>query len=140
MRGVRSVINEIEVGTGDERGDDELRREIEGALRWDAYPSQADVRVRVTEGSAKLSGLVCSLSDRVLAAKNAWVSGISSVDVSDLEITDCSSSGELTRTLRTAPPTDDEIMRAIEAALNSDPRMVSGNHRGGGRARTGGFP
>ncbi|MEX1309099.1 MAG: BON domain-containing protein [Candidatus Sulfomarinibacteraceae bacterium] len=123
VRGVREVDNGIAVEIVENRGDSELEMEIEAMLRWDAYLSRSVIRTRVEDGAAVLTGSVCSLGQRVLAANNAWVAGVRSVDVSGLEIIDCAAGTIETRRLSTPPPSDEEIAAAVHAAFTIDPRI-----------------
>ena len=129
VRGVREVANNITVENVRNRGDYEMKMEIEAMLRWDAYLNRSIIRVRVEDKTAVLTGSVCSLGEKVLAAKDAWVAGVTAVDLGDLEIVDCGAGAIGPRPLTTAPPTDDEIAAAVNAALTLDPRVEAANIR-----------
>jgi osmotically-inducible protein OsmY len=129
VRGVREVDNSITVENARSRSDFEVEKEIEAMLRWDAYLSRSIIRVRVKDGTAVLTGAACSLGEKVLAAKDAWVAGVTDVDAGGLEIVDCGAGAVGIRPLASAPPTDDEIAAAVNAALTLDPRVEAANIR-----------
>ncbi len=70
IRGVRSVINRIEVRSTD-RSDSEIEKQVENALMRDPATESYDVRVDVTDGKAILNGLVESWAEWNLAAEVA---------------------------------------------------------------------
>jgi osmotically-inducible protein OsmY len=125
VRGVREVVNLLDVNGLGLRSDDELLKEIQGVLRWDALLShRSSISVTVDDGRVLLSGAVCSLAEKNLAVKDAWVSGVAAVDVSELEVAMCYDETRV-RNAATAPPSDEEIVKAIHSALFHDPRVLS---------------
>ena len=125
VRGVREVVNLLDVNGFGMRSDDELLKEIQGVLRWDALLShRSAISVTVDDGRVLLSGTVCSLAEKNLAAKDAWVSGVAAVDISELEVAMCFDEPRV-RKAATAPPSDEEIVKAIHSALIHDPRVLS---------------
>ena len=104
---------------------DELLSEIQGFLRWDALLShRSAVSVTVDDGRVLLSGTVSQPGQKNLAAKDAWVGGVAAVDASELEVAMCHDEPRV-RKATTAPPSDEEIVKAIHSALVHDPRVLS---------------
>jgi len=60
VRGVRAVVNEIEVrlAQGDERTDEEIAKAVRDALEWDVLVPADRITVAVSDGWVKLEGEV----------------------------------------------------------------------------------
>lgn len=128
VRGVIGVNNDIQVVYATERPDQEIEAEIQQALRWDALVDDALIEVAVDDGRARLTGTVGSASEKSRAINKAWVNGVTAVDTSDLEVARWARDEDLRKGKYVIKP-DDEIQRAIQAALVQDPRVDSTNVR-----------
>lgn len=71
VRGVRSVVNEVEVEVPRPRSDAAIRNDVIEALLADAAVAAADVDVSVNDGTVALDGRVNSWQERRLAGKVA---------------------------------------------------------------------
>jgi osmotically-inducible protein OsmY len=124
VRGVREVVNRLAVVSAGERSDAELQLEITSLMRWEARLARSAIVVSVSQGGVALSGTVCSLGEKNLAGKVAWVRGVTHVDASAVEVMACPQEPQ-TRPPATPPPPDDRIAEAVRDALRHDPRVVS---------------
>ncbi|MFO8013242.1 MAG: BON domain-containing protein [Phycisphaerae bacterium] len=71
VKGVRAVINRIEVEPSTQRSDEAIESDIENALVTDPAAESFEVSVAVQDGTAVLSGTVESFQERHLAAQVA---------------------------------------------------------------------
>ncbi len=107
VKGVRSVINEIEVRTA-ERTDVDILRNVEDALLLDPAADAYEIDVAVDDGTVLLSGTVDSWQEKQLAGTVAkGVAGVTALQ-NAIEIN------------WTAGRLDHEIEKEIEAALKWD--------------------
>ncbi|MGE0759671.1 MAG: BON domain-containing protein [Pirellulaceae bacterium] len=67
VKGVRSVINQVEVRPSQQRSDKELSRDIEAALLADPAADAYEIAVSVQDGVASLTGTVQSYRERDLS-------------------------------------------------------------------------
>jgi len=77
VRGVRAVVNRIEVGPAENRTDWAIEQDAEKALLYDAATETFEVTVEVKEGKAVLMGTVESLAEKDQCAR--VVSGVRGV-------------------------------------------------------------
>lgn len=126
VRGVRDVIDNIEVDYRTARSDAEIRREIEQALKWNMYVDGHLINVSVDDGQVALSGTVGSAAEKSEAEYAAWVAGVSEVDVEKLNVERWARDDDL-RGDKYATKTPDEIRNAVNDALMLDPRVLSTN-------------
>lgn len=122
VRGVVAVRNNIQVIFPETRADNEIQAEIGQALRWNILVDDGLIDVRVREGRVVLSGTVGSAAEKREAINSAWVSGVSEVDASDLEVARWARDPDL-RKGKYAARSDEQIQEAVEAALRYDPRV-----------------
>lgn len=81
VKGVRSVINRIEVRTKKTRTDAEIRRDVSDALLTDPATESYEVDVAVNDGKVTLTGQVESWQERTLAEKvAAGVKGVQAIE------------------------------------------------------------
>lgn len=128
VRGVADLRNEITVDydwRGD-RSDGEIQGEIEGMLRDDVHVDDGLIAVSVTDGKVQLAGTVGSAAERRQAKYDAWVAGVTDVDVSGLAVKRWARDDDL-RKDKYVVRTDEEVRKAIESALLYDPRVLSTN-------------
>ena len=122
VSGVTAVDNRIDIVARSDRPDSEIRPEIEQRLRTDVLVDANFVDVSVNDGRVSLSGYVGSAAEKRRAEWDAWVTGVSAVDVSQLEIRDWARDpGQ--RDARYTPASDQEIHQAIRDAFLYDPRL-----------------
>lgn len=124
IKGVKGIHNAIEVVFQVARSDIELRHDVEGRLRHDVRIDPSLIDVAVEHGTVRFSGAVGSLQEKLLAADLAWVAGVVSVDVDDLEVV-WHRRDEMRRKSGRLLRTDDQIRRAIADAFRHDPRVSS---------------
>lgn len=83
--GVRNIVNEIAVQPLG-RSDEELRKDVIGALEWDVRIDPKDIEVEVKDGVVTLKGKVLSLPMLDAAVEDAtWTRGVVDV-VNDLAV------------------------------------------------------
>lgn len=123
VRGVKEVINEIEVDYQVSRHDREIKNEIIARLENDVRVDDLLINVEVDDGDVLLTGTVGSLQEKNRAYSDSWVAGVNSVDSTGLEIK-WWVRDELRRSQAYDSRSDDKIQKAIEEALGYDPRII----------------
>jgi osmotically-inducible protein OsmY len=126
VKGVRKVKNDITIDYAITRPDIELKAEIEGILVNDVQVDDYLIDVAVNDGAVTLSGIVGSLREKIRAKGDAWVVGVTSVDAEDLKI-EWWVRDRLRREKDVVSRNDEEIKKAVKAALLYDPRVFSFN-------------
>lgn len=124
VRGVEAVENRVDVEYDAERPDRELLAEIEKRLRWDVLVDHEGIEVAVDDGEVQLSGQVGSAAERRRAEFDAWTSGITGVDSSELEVFWIGEDPNL-RKRNFTPRSAEAVREAIEDAALHDPRVFS---------------
>jgi osmotically-inducible protein OsmY len=104
----------------------EIKRDIEGRLKWNVYVDDILIDVSVTDGKVSLSGIVGSAAEKTQAIQDVWVAGVRSVDATGLEV-EWWTREEMRKKQPFAAKPDEEIKKAVKDALLFDPRVVSGN-------------
>jgi osmotically-inducible protein OsmY len=122
VRGVTKVRNDLDVDFKIRRPDAEIREEIRGTLRWDAFVDDRLITISVGGGRVTLGGTVGSLAEKRRARSAAWVVGARSVNVSSLVVSRWLHDPRLRRDPY-RPKTNAEIRRTISDALRYDPRV-----------------
>jgi len=122
VRGVRGLINNIEVDYKAGRSDEEILEEVKRRLHWDALVDDSLVDVRVIDGTVIFTGTVGSAAELERAVRDARVAGVKSVDSRALEVKWWSHDDRLRRDKYVQPP-DEEIIRAVKDAFLYDPRV-----------------
>lgn len=108
VRGVRAVINQIEIARLTDRSDEQIEDDIEQELLLDPATESYEVSVDVENGTAKLTGSVDSYQEKQLAARVAM--GVKGVQDFDNRI----------KVQYTSDRPDDEIRAEIEKTLRWD--------------------
>jgi osmotically-inducible protein OsmY len=121
VAGVREITNNIGIDYVITRPDDEIRDEVLRRLELDPYVYEGLIDVEVFAGEVTLEGTVGSAAERVQAAKDAWVTGVTGVESDGLEIR-WWASDSLRRESRVIFVTDEEVKHAVEDALRFDTR------------------
>jgi osmotically-inducible protein OsmY len=76
VKGVVMVLNNLSVNQSwTPKADWEIKKDIEGELRWNPFVDEDDVFVTVTDGTATLVGVVDTLRERRVATENAYEGG-----------------------------------------------------------------
>jgi len=122
--GIKELKNEIRVNYTAERSDAEIKRDIEGRLKWDVYVDDILIDVSVTDGKVVLSGIVGSAAEKTQAIQDVWVAGVRSVYATGLEV-EWWTRDEMRKKQPFVPKPDEEIKRAVEDAFLYDPRVAS---------------
>lgn len=126
IKGVVKVDNEVTFDPDAFRQDFEIEADVESRLRWDALVDDALIGVSVERGEVKLIGTVGSAAERARAQADAYVTGVSHVDISDLEVRWWADDDDLRRTAALSK-SDDEVEQAIVDAALYDPRLLAAN-------------
>ncbi len=124
VRGVVGLTNNIHIDYDQDRPDREIQAEIEEALRWNVLVDDGLINVEVEEGEVELSGIVGSAAEKTNAFFTSWVTGVTSVDNSGLEVEWWAEDEELRKNQHTPVP-DNQIEEAIIDAAVYDPRLLS---------------
>jgi len=124
VRGVRNVINSIDVEADYNRSDLEIKNDIEGRLQNDVRVDSALIDVIVDDGAVTLEGSVGSAAEKDTAETIAWTIGAKSVDSDNLEV-QWWARDEMKRRETFVDRSDEEIEEAIEDAWFYDPRVSS---------------
>jgi osmotically-inducible protein OsmY len=123
VKGVKDVRNKLELTYKGERVDSEIKVEVERRLKMDPYVKSHLIDVDVTNGQVKLNGIVGSLSEQTRAYADAWVTGVKSVDVEQLNVSWWVYDA-MQRENQFITKTDREIEDAVKDALLYDPRVM----------------
>jgi len=124
VTGVRAVDDQIAVKYATERGDTDIKDDVQSRLHWDALLSEDPITVSVGGGNVYLTGEVGSAAERSRAYADSWVANVSSVDVSGIVV----NPARRDTALRSAGParrSDVDIAQAIEDSAAYDPRVKS---------------
>jgi osmotically-inducible protein OsmY len=126
VKGVKGIVNDIEVAYKTDRADIEIEEEIKQAMNYDVRLDNGFIDVEVDQGKVSLSGSVGSAAEKQHAITKAWVAGVTMVDSKDLDVKDLARNENL-RKEKYVHKTDDEIKQAIKDAFLYDPRVLSFN-------------
>ncbi len=124
VRGVTKVTNQLTVSLLTQRGDRELRDEINALIVQSVYLDDADIRVDVQDQVVKLTGTVASADVKDRLEVVAEVRGVREVDVTDVKVDPDTADGSR-RKARFADVTDAKIGEAIRRAFEADPVVFS---------------
>jgi osmotically-inducible protein OsmY len=122
VKGVAGLENLIEIDYKESRSDYEIENEIRAALKWNEKIEAGLIEIEVEDGKVNLSGAVGSAAEKYNALYNSYVSGVKSVDNTDLEVQWWLKDDEL-RKYKNVDVTDAEIEQAIYDAAIYDPRV-----------------
>jgi osmotically-inducible protein OsmY len=129
VKGVRSVVNNIDVSPAEDVSDGAIRNDIISALAYDPAADSYEIDVTVDDGVATLTGTVESWQEKRLAQKvAAGVSGVTGVDNEILvdyetERPDREIEPEIERALRWDTLVDDAL---IDVSVNNGNVTLSG--------------
>jgi osmotically-inducible protein OsmY len=122
VAGVTGLDNRIDIDIVSGRPDDELKAEIEQAMKWDALIDHRDISVEVEEGVVTLAGVVGSQAEKSEAVYDAYVRGVSRVDESGLKVAGWAEEHDARRP-GLVDWSDAEVKAAIQDAMQRDPRV-----------------
>lgn len=122
IRGLQEVHNNITVSPRFERTDAEVKHDIQHRLEADVYVDERLIDVAVEGGDVLLSGVVGSMQEKWQARLDAYVAGAESVNVRALEVKWWAMDDADVKKAAYIPKTDAEIKKAVEKALEYDPR------------------
>jgi osmotically-inducible protein OsmY len=132
VQGVKGVDNKLRVAYALHRSDADLKADIQSRIRWDPWLSAPEIRVAVSDGEARLAGLVESASARDRAYRDAWVNGVKGVDASGVGIvpnvrvaTNDAGMTQGAALSATGHLTDAALQAAIAKAVQEDPLLKS---------------
>ncbi len=126
VKGVKEVVNDLEIDYPEERADFEIRQDIVRNLEFDVRVDDGLIDVKVDDGNVTLSGTVGSADEHYLAVTDAWVTGVNSVDADNLSVEKWARDEHM-RKDKYVDKTDEEVKEAVEDALLYDPRVYSFN-------------
>ncbi len=106
------------------RTDRELAAEIRARWAMDVWIYDPPIVLQVERGRVRLSGSVRSVAEKDRVYHQTWVRGVASVDARDLKVTWPTKQGAL-GPRPPLHPSDDDIAKAINLALQYDPRVSS---------------
>jgi len=86
VKGVKSIRNEITVHPVMIRSDSEIEAEIIRRLQSDVWVHEGLIGIIVEKNQVTLTGSVGSLAEKYRAFTDAWVNGVTSVNVEQLEV------------------------------------------------------
>jgi len=122
VRGVGKVINDIAIDYPENRTNDEIRDDVKQALRWDNLVDHQLIEIDVRSDEVELSGTVGSAAEKRHAVADAWVTGVESVDATELEVARWARDADLRRD-KYAVKGDAAIRDAVRDALLYDPQV-----------------
>ncbi|WKZ18431.1 MAG: BON domain-containing protein [Candidatus Jettenia sp. CY-1] len=126
VQGVKGVRNEMMIDYRKQRPDSEIKADIKGRLSSDVYIDDMLLDVVVKDGKVTLHGTVGSAAEKSRVFYDAWVSGVTAVDNSELEVK-WWMRDELRRKVKYVDKSDEEIKKAVEDTFFYDPRVASFN-------------
>ncbi len=123
VRGVRDVVNQLEVRYAGKRADAEILEDVRGALRADRWVDEWLLEAEVDGGVVTLRGVQPTASAKRRAIDDAWVVGVRDVDARLRDVHPA-----LASDLRRPPPDyrypDDTVIQGyIRAWIARDPRL-----------------
>ena len=122
VRGVREIDNDIELDFLVKRTDSQIQADIKERLRWDTLVDDSLIDVKVRGGLVTLSGIVGSAAEARRAQLDARVTGVNDVKADALKVERWARDDDL-RSSKYVQKSDEEIRKAVQAALLYDPRV-----------------
>lgn len=123
VKGIKELNNNITLDFVANRTDIEIQAEIRRQLELDPYVSADMIDIQVNDGDVTLSGFVGSVAARSRVFADAWVSSVRSVDDSAVEVRPERTKAGTEEAQMSSYRTDEEIAKAVELALQYDPRV-----------------
>jgi osmotically-inducible protein OsmY len=128
VRGVAAVDNRLKVQFDKRRPRSglEIKTDVEQTFKWDNLLDHERIRVQVKGGAVRLGGYVDSEWEKGRAKLDAYVTGVTSVDVKGLKVEPRARDPKL-RKAKYVDKSDAEILEDLQDALLLDPRVKSFN-------------
>jgi osmotically-inducible protein OsmY len=121
VKGIKEFTNNIQISDEISLPDPQIKADIEQRLLFDILVNNP-ITVDVKDGYVTLSGIVGSAAEKSRAEMDAWVKGVSFVDIKALRVEpwarDTKHRDNLYSNL-----SDKEVKKAVKAALSYDPRV-----------------
>jgi osmotically-inducible protein OsmY len=124
VKGIVKIQNNLSIDYKTDRNDFEIRKDIVHQLKSSVWIDDGLIRVHVKDGRVKLSGAVGSAAEKRRVTGRAWVSGVESVDNSELKV-EWWARDSMQREEKYQTRSDEEIRKAIEEAFLYDPRVYA---------------
>jgi osmotically-inducible protein OsmY len=122
VKGIKDIRNKLAINYMQKRTDAEITADIQEVLHWDVWTIGYPIQVAVKDGHVTLSGRVGSVVEKWRMDSDAWVNGALSVDDNGLKV-DPLARDKMWRKRGKAAWSDNEIKKAVEASLRTDPRV-----------------
>jgi osmotically-inducible protein OsmY len=124
VRNIKGVagIEDHTVVTGVSRSDDQIKADVTGRLRSDAWIDNRMLDVGVQDGKVILSGEVGSAEEKARATDDALMVGATDVDASGLSV-EWSVDSDMEREGSVAQFSDESVRKAVMDAAAVDPRV-----------------
>ena len=120
VRGIKEIRNEVAIRLDNERPDQEIKKEVEEALKYDALIAPSAISVEAKNGKVTLHGTVGSAAAKKRARTLAWVTGVRDVYAAPIKVV---TEGKYPPIVRQKDSGQDtEIQKAVMGALRRDPR------------------
>ena len=120
VSGVVAIDDRITTVPKADRPNDEIRAEISRRFELNPFLAEGLIRIDVSDGAVRLSGVVGSVNERDIAGSLAWVVGVRDVDTRDVEVK-WWLQHERRRDKFLVLRNDVELQRAVQDALLYDP-------------------
>lgn len=122
VRGVRDVVNELEIDPPHARADAEIAEDVSRRLSSSAWIESERITVDVRQGHVALGGAVPTSAQHLAARNAAWVGGVRSVTFRDLKVSPNPGTDQRKKR-RVSDVSDEEIEAAVAATMRLDPRL-----------------
>lgn len=122
VSGVRFIIDSLNITYPEERPDADIKKEIRRKIDINPFIYSSMMEVQVKDGHVKLVGAVGSMEEKSKAFNEAWVNGVESVNISDLEVRFWANE-EMKKESLIKDLSNEEKEDAIADALLLDPRL-----------------
>ena len=123
VRGITAVNNDIKIEmSAVTRTDQAIQSEIREMLDWDVLVDDSFLHVNVKNGNVTLDGTVGSAAEKSQVYSDAWVTGVSDVDDTKLDVKPWAHNNKLRKT-ETVKRSDESIEKTITDAMTYDPRV-----------------
>jgi osmotically-inducible protein OsmY len=122
IKGVSEIHNNVTIAYLASRTSAEMAGDITDRLQWDIWLNGDRLAVTMKDGAATLTGTVGTVREFWRAFEDAWVDGVTAVDISALKV-DPAERDEGRRKMAFAIKSDGEIKKAVLATFHQDPRL-----------------
>ncbi len=122
-KGVVRVVNDIEVTFNTNRSDAEIQQEIKAKLNNSIWIDASLIDVSVQDGNVTLSGTVGSAIEKERARYAAFIAGVKSVNVDNLDV-EWWARDNMRKAERVPDRSDEQIKQSVYDALMYDPRVT----------------